>query len=54
MGISFHRDSRNMARDVKQALLEIFQQQGALTSSEAEEFFQELKSINRCLFDAWS
>ncbi|KAM7541314.1 hypothetical protein Aperf_G00000023570 [Anoplocephala perfoliata] len=47
-------DSKNMARDVKQALLEIFQQQGTLTSSEAEEYFQELKSINRCLFDAWS
>lgn len=43
-----------MARDVRQTLVELFQQHGAMTQNEAEEYFQELKSTNRCLFDAWS
>ncbi|VUZ57692.1 unnamed protein product [Hymenolepis diminuta] len=47
-------DSKTMARDVRQTLVEIFQQHGAMTQLEAEEYFQELKSTNRCLFDAWS
>ncbi|KAM3171988.1 hypothetical protein ACTXT7_015472 [Hymenolepis weldensis] len=47
-------DSKTMARDVKQTLVEIFQQHGAMTQLESEEYFQELKSTNRCLFDAWS
>ncbi|VDN98495.1 unnamed protein product [Rodentolepis nana] len=47
-------DSKNMARDVKHTLVQIFQQHGAMTRIEAEEYFQELKLANRCLFDAWS
>ncbi|KAH9287377.1 NADPH--cytochrome P450 reductase [Echinococcus granulosus] len=44
-------DSRGMAQDVRHTLLGIIQQQGSLTSTEAEEFFQELKSARRCMFD---
>ncbi|KAL5962077.1 hypothetical protein TSMEX_010390 [Taenia solium] len=47
-------DSRGMAQDVRHALLEIIQQQGSLTSTKAEEFFNELKSARRCIFDAWT
>ncbi|KAL5111098.1 hypothetical protein TcWFU_000120 [Taenia crassiceps] len=46
-------DSRSMAQDVRHALLEIIQQQGSLTSTKADEFFQGLKSSRRCMFDTW-
>ncbi|VDM32298.1 unnamed protein product [Hydatigera taeniaeformis] len=46
-------DSKGMAQDVKGALVEIFQQQGSLTSAEADEFFQILKLARRCIFDTW-
>ncbi|VDK33453.1 unnamed protein product [Taenia asiatica] len=47
-------DSRGMAQDVRHALLEIIQKQGSLTSTKAEEFFNELKSARRCIFDTWT
>lgn len=43
-----------MAQAVRHALLEIIQQQGSLTSTEADEFLQGLKSARRCMFDTWT
>ena len=51
---STHRDARNMARDVQNALLQIVEQHGSKSSTEAAEYVKKLQKRGRYLQDVWS
>ena len=49
-----HRDARNMARDVLNALTAILKSQGSMDDAQAASFIKKLQSENRFLQDVWS
>ena len=49
-----HRDARNMARDVLNAVTSILKSQGNMDDSKAASFIKKLQSENRFMQDVWS
>jgi NADPH-ferrihemoprotein reductase len=47
-------DARNMARQVKDIILDVIQEKGAKSRSEAESFFKKMESNKRYAADVWS
>lgn len=52
--VIFHRDARNMARDVQATLLQIVEKHGNKDASEAAEYIKKLQKRGRYLQDVWS
>lgn len=50
----FHRDARNMARDVHSTLVSIIQKYGKKNETEANEYIKKLQKRGHYLQDVWS
>lgn len=50
----FYSDARNMAKDVHNIILDVIQELGQKTKSEAEAYIKKMESQRRYSADVWS
>ena len=50
----YHSDAKNMARNVKEILLEIIQEKGKKSLAEAQAFLKRMEAQRKYAADVWS